>query len=292
MKWFFFMAGIVTCLMSLFSCSVDPEDKGEGILTHTKISVMSFNIRLDGDTASNSWDNRKNGCLAMIGSVKPDLIGMQEVTPVQKNWLDNHLTDYKSLGKARDGSGEDTEYSLIFYRTDRFTLLENSTFWLSATPDFMSKGWDGACYRICTYAKLQCKESSNTFYFFNTHIDHKGTTAQKQGLLLIRERMDKIAGNQAVVFLTGDFNMQPSNANIIDFGSYMENLREKFSSGEDYSTGTYNNWGKASTVIDYIWYRNVSPVFYQVIDTPYANIAYLSDHFPILGEFELKINDK
>ena len=287
MKWFLFIAGIVPSLISLVSCSVAPEDKSEKILTDTKISVMSFNIRLDGDTASHSWDYRKNGCLAMIGSVKPDLIGMQEVTPVQKNWLENQLTNYKSLGKARDGSGENTEYSLIFYCTDRFILLENSTFWLSATPDFMSKGWDGACYRICTYAKLRCKESSRTFYFFNTHIDHKGSTAQKLGLLLIRERIDKIAGNQAVVFLTGDFNMQPSNANIIDFRTYMNNLREKFPGNGDFNTGTYNNWGKASTVIDYIWYRNASPVSYQVIDSPYANIAFLSDHFPIIKEFEL-----
>ena len=91
MKWFLFIAGILPSLISLVSCSVAPEDKSEKILTDTKISVMSFNIRLDGDTASHSWDYRKNGCLAMIGSVKPDLIGMQEVTPVQKNWLENQF---------------------------------------------------------------------------------------------------------------------------------------------------------------------------------------------------------
>ncbi|MCR5408489.1 MAG: endonuclease, partial [Bacteroidales bacterium] len=48
------------------------------------LRVMSFNIRLGVvDDGENSWDNRKSAIPAMLDTVRPDIVGMQEVYPFQ-----------------------------------------------------------------------------------------------------------------------------------------------------------------------------------------------------------------
>jgi endonuclease/exonuclease/phosphatase family metal-dependent hydrolase len=288
MKRFLLLLAFVGCV-SMYSCSCDSDglnEESSQTVNITNLSVMSFNIKNSNETGTNAWDNRKAACLAMINEVKPNLIGMQEVTPAQKSFFDSNLSDYKSLGVARDGSTS-SEYSVIYYRTDIFSVESSSTFWLSATPDFMSKGWDGACYRICTWAKLKIKCSGKELYYFNTHVDHLGTVAQKQSIILLKERISKIAGDNAMVFLTGDFNMQPTNANMVSMTEYMNDTRVQFPNGEFYSSGTYNGWGSSSTIIDYIWYRNATPVSYKVLRDAYSGVTYISDHYPIIGVFSL-----
>lgn len=285
MKCFFLLLAFIGCL-SMHSCSKDAPDESSPAVNISELSVMSFNIKNSNETGNNAWENRKTACQAMINDVKPCLIGMQEVTPAQKSFFDTNLSDYKSLGVARDGSSS-SEYSVIYYRTDVFSVESSSTFWLSSTPDFMSKGWDGACYRICTWAKLKIKSSGKEFYYFNTHVDHKGTEAQKQSIILLKERIRKIAGDNAMVFLTGDFNMQPVNANMISMAEYMKDTRVQFPNSEFYTAGTYNGWGVSGSIIDYIWHRNGTPVSYKVITNAYLGVTYISDHYPIVGAFSL-----
>jgi endonuclease/exonuclease/phosphatase family metal-dependent hydrolase len=292
MKRILHILKMALCCMILFSCSENSETPvGEttGDTTLSEIAAMSFNVRYSGgDTGEHSWDNRKAACLAMIAGTQPTLIGMQEVRPDQKTFFEDNLKNYTIIGLARDGSGSSTEYSSVCFRSDIFILLDHGTFWLSATPDFMSKGWDGACHRICTWTKLRTKNSGKELFFFNTHIDHKGTEAQKQGLWAIQEKIKQIAGDGAFVILTGDFNMQPDNSNITGFATYMKSVRDQFPAGKYFSSPTFNGWGPSGSVIDYIWYRNASPVSYEVINGLYSGITYISDHYPIMGKFSLQ----
>ncbi len=283
---------IIICCMIIISCSEEsetPTDKENGGTSVSEIVAMSFNVRNSGgDTGEHSWDNRKAACLEMIDSIHPALIGMQEVRPDQKTYFDENLTDYIIVGVARDGSGSGTEYSSVCFRSDIFSMQNYGTFWLSETPDLMSKGWDGACYRICTWVNLRIKITNKEIYFLNTHLDHKGTEAQEQGLLLIKERIKSIAGDDACVILTGDFNMKPDNANIVNFATYMHNLRDQFVDGKYYNAATYNGWEASGSIIDYIWYRNLTLSSYEVINGMYGGVTYISDHFPIIGKFELQ----
>ncbi|MFV0266369.1 MAG: endonuclease/exonuclease/phosphatase family protein [Draconibacterium sp.] len=281
---------LVFCCYAVSSCSensTNTEIETPDETAVSDITAMSFNVRYSGgDTDEHKWDNRKGACLAMINALKPSVIGMQEVRPDQKKIFDDNLKDYIIVGVGRDGTSN-TEYVSIGFRTDILTLKSKGTFWLSETPDLMSKGWDGAAFRICTWARLQVKGTKKEIYFFNTHIDHKGTDARKQGLLLIKERIKEIAGDENLVILTGDFNMTPDNANIIDFTTFMNSLREQFVTGSDYNAPTYNNWGMNAAIIDYIWYVNTTPTAYKVLNEAYKGVTYLSDHSPILGKFEL-----
>ena len=276
----------------LLSCSTKSDESTENTTETPAVSefvAMSFNIRNSGgDTDEHKWDNRKAACLTMINSIKPALIGMQEVRPDQKTYFEENLKGYIMLGAARDGSGSSTEHCSVCFRSDVFSLVSSGNFWLSATPDLMSKGWDGACYRLCTWVKLKIKGSTKELYFFNTHVDHKGKEAQAQGLLLLKERIKKIAGSDALVILTGDFNMTPDNANIVSFSTFMKCTRGQFPDDKSYNAWTTNGWGSSNSIIDYIWYQNANPISYEVINGMYSGVAYISDHFPIMSKFSLK----
>ncbi len=74
------------------------------------------------------------------------------------------LTFYSHIGTGRDGIGQG-ESSNIYHEKDRFILTEQTTFWLSETPDTVSKGWDAAYRRVCTYGLFKDKKSKKYFGF-------------------------------------------------------------------------------------------------------------------------------
>ena len=152
-----FFAALVSFAAVLSACGVQKtvgqnEDKNFSI-----ISVMSFNVRVDmpSDTP-NTWTNRKLWVENIMS--KEDVIGVQELTPVQyedlrKVFSRNTLT--YSTGKD-PASGEGTScFNAIFYNADRVKVLDHGTFWLSDTPDRPSRGWDGAYVRSCNWAEFE-----------------------------------------------------------------------------------------------------------------------------------------
>ena len=102
---------------------------------------------------------------------------------------------------------EESHPAFLFLAKDRFEVLDSNTFWLSQYPDSVGFiGWDGACSRIATWAKLKDKKTGKIFMAVNTHFDHVGTEARRKGALLIIEKIKEIVGDQPAV-LTGDFNV-------------------------------------------------------------------------------------
>ena len=113
----------------------------------------------------------------------------------------------------------------IFYLKDEVELLDGGTFWLSETPEKPSMGWDAACKRTCTWTKLKMKSTGKEFVYMNTHLDHVGIEARKQGLALIVERANEIVP-EGTVFLTADFNALTTNPIFDDLKSVMRLPRQ------------------------------------------------------------------
>lgn len=164
----------------------------------------SYNIRcdtpVDGD---NAWPYRKERVEALIRFYGFDVLGVQEAKPSQMSDL-RAMPGFASVGVGRDG-GDRGEYSAIFYRTDRLRVLDSGTFWLSETPDTVSKGWDAALNRICTWAKMKDRRTGRVFYFFNTHFDHVGREARLRSAELLAGRIRAVAGDQISGALHGRF---------------------------------------------------------------------------------------
>ncbi|MEA5258503.1 endonuclease/exonuclease/phosphatase family protein [Arcicella aquatica] len=188
-----------------------------------KLNVMTFNIRMETvQDGENQWAKRKENLSSMLDFYEADICGMQEVLVGQIRDLTKLLPNYAYVGVGRDDAKEGGEFSPIFYRKDKFTILESNTFWLSQTPDVPSKSWDAALNRIVTYAKFRDNKTKKVFYFFNTHFDHIGQVARRESAKMLVAKI-KAVDAKIPVILTGDFNSTPTeeptviiNAGLID----------------------------------------------------------------------------
>lgn len=91
------------------------------------------------------------------------------------------LPGYRAVGVGREDGARAGEFNAVFFRSDRFELLDSGVFWLSENPETPgSKGWDGACERLATWTVLRDK-SGGELLFINTHLDHIGRAGSPGG---------------------------------------------------------------------------------------------------------------
>ena len=110
------------------------------------VNVMSFNIRYDNPEDSlDNWEYRKERAANAIRFYDVDILGTQEVLHNQLEDLKQRLPEYEVIGVGREDGKEKGEYSALWYKRERFNLLDSGYFWLSETPEVAgSKGWAGA----------------------------------------------------------------------------------------------------------------------------------------------------
>ncbi len=246
------------------------------------MKIMSINLCSWGKE-NLSIENRTSRVKSIIEKYSPDLIGVQEATTYWYAYLKNTLTDYFAVGIGRDENGTG-EAMAIFYKKAMFDLKNSDTFWLSETPEVVSKGWDGACRRTCTKANLLRISDGKEFIYFNTHLDHVGEKAQVEGVKLINEAIKNYSCYP--VILTGDFNVTPESeaykAVILKDTRALTNYSEKI--------GTWHNFGNIADcdapVIDYCFVNdNIKTLSYKVITDKVEN-DFVTDHYPVLVEIE------
>ena len=261
-------------LAAAFSCAQQPADE---------LVVMSYNIRNskahDGD---NAWDLRKEATREMIATIAPDVFGVQETLPNQMAYLREECPDYEGYAVGRDDGIEKGEQMAIFYNTKHLEMKEHGTWWLSETPDEPSYGWDAACRRTATWALLYDKRAGKFFYFVNTHLDHKGAEARRNGLALVVEKIGEMNPEGYPMILLGDFNVEPGDPCLEALDGLMVSARDTAVQSDD--TPSFNGWGDMrATVIDYIYYNGFSacPKF-RVVTERFAGKPYISDHYPIV----------
>ena len=176
----------------------------------SNVRWCTFNIRLingEDTKAGFGWDVRKPRVAQYILDNDMDVIGMQEVVYKQLTYLQDNLEGYDYIGVGRTDGKTKGEYTCIFYKKDKYEVLDQGNFWLSETPDVPgSIGWDARLERVATWGKFRDKKTGKIFMAVNTHFDHIGVEARKQSALLIIEKIKEIVGNQPAI-VTGDFNV-------------------------------------------------------------------------------------
>ncbi len=249
------------------------------------VKLITYNLRYENSfDVENAWAIRKNKIVEMLEFYEPDVFGVQEGLNSQIYFLDSNLTEYDHVGLGRDDGKTAGEYSAIFYKKNRFEVLQTSTFWLSKTPDTVSIGWDAACKRICTYALFKDKLANNKFWVFNTHFDHVGEKAREQSARLIIDRIHLLNQEHYSVVLMGDFNLTPEKEPIQFISSKLWDARVLFKSKSPEDDGTFNNFEYckiASERIDYFFVSGCKVKKYRVLKDSYLN-KYPSDHFPVM----------
>ena len=248
-----------------------------------ELKVMSFNIRLGvADDGDNSWDIRKPAVAEMLNTVNPVMFGVQEAYDFQLSYIEENCPRYKAVGVGRDDGSNEGEHMSVIYNTEKIEMLDWGTYWLSETPDVPSFGWDAACRRTATWTKLRVIATGKEFFFVNTHLDHVGVVARKEGLAMIVKRIGDMNPDGVPMILTGDFNITPDNEGLVDLAKIMKNSRYEAVASD--TKPSYNGWGEAGEEIDYIWYDGFEecPMF-RVVDEQYAGKPFISDHYPVMA---------
>lgn len=280
---FLVLTGIV--LLALGACSQKKEEK-------VQVKWGTFNVRYDNPADSmNNWKYRKDRVADFVKSQDLDVVGMQEVLYNQLEDLKSRLPEYVEVGVGREDGKTQGEYSPLFFKKDRFDLLDSNTFWLSQYPDSIGFiGWDGACTRIATWAKLKDKNSGQIIMAVNTHFDHVGTEARTKSALLIIDKIKEIVGERPAV-LTGDFNVSEKwdAYQTITNNEFVMKDAFKIAEKKEGVNYTFHDFGRipadSCEKIDYIFVTPQIRVIDEFIPAE-APGQFLSDHNPHVATLE------
>ena len=231
--------------------------------------------------------------IQLLESIQFDVAGIQEATSAMIKDLHAGLKEFSWIGVGRNDGKQGGEYTPIFYRTERFRLLDSGTFWLAADCHRPAKGWDAHCYRIVTWGHFEDLHNGRRYFVFNTHFDHMGRRARTESAKLILGRLKELGSNPVV--LTGDLNCSESSAAYriltgtppLSPGTN-DHLRDTLYQSKSPPQGpakTYRGWLSMLGIrrIDYIFAsRGFNTIHHTTID----DHPPVSDHRAVLAELE------
>jgi len=173
------------------------------------LRIATFNIRSFHGSDTQDWDSRKKSLDSLFRSYDFDIIGVQEPYQPQMDELaelHGGVYDYFVVTTGNFNSKGWSHSNPVYYRRDRFKLLNKGVFWFSEQPDSMgSVSWEASQARNCVWVQLEDRRTGVAFYLFNSHFDHKSTLARNNSAALLVEKIKSIAGKDPVI-CTGDFN--------------------------------------------------------------------------------------
>ena len=277
---------LVTAILSLFYTptpvtNINPAEIPEVNKTQD-VTVMSYNVYYKNPA------EREEIVIQNIRNHDPDSFGLQEATP---EWIDAiaaAMPDYAYVGVGRnvDGSGE---ASPVFYKKDKYELVDSGTFFLSKTPDRPSRGWDAMFNRLCTYVVLKDKTTNFYYAHFNAHFDHMGVIARLESVAVVADKMSRICNTFPVVF-TGDLNDYEGGDmynRVLEAG--LRDTKRLAETADDGPTfHGYNDLITKEKPIDFIFVSTMatSVKTYKVDTTKYDG-EFASDHHPVISEITL-----
>lgn len=261
------------------------EEGTEVVLADSKVAMvpesdtlkaMSFNILYNNITTE-----RNLSVVHTILRSLPDTFGIQEGIGHWIQYFKDTLGDiYGSVGIGREGDS-DSEHTAVYYRKDRFDLVEGGTKWMSDTPDEPSKFEESSQKRIFTYVILADKRTAEKILVVNVHLEQTNDPARKKQTAVLLDFIQQYP--QYPLVLTGDFNTQPTSDVYKTIAEQLSDASEIAEVAEK----SYTFIGRKTT-IDFIFVRDqmLDVLNYRVI-TGTENGMVPSDHFPIIMEYKL-----
>ncbi|GAA3983944.1 endonuclease/exonuclease/phosphatase family protein [Actinomadura viridis] len=260
----------------------------------TRLRVMTYNVRLAADAPPKDWPSRLPLMKRVLRDQQPDLLGVQEALWQQMRDLDGALPGHDWIGMGRQGGTRD-EFSAVFYRKDRFEVLDFDHVWLSGTPQVIgSATWGNRITRMVTWAKFRDRRDGTVLYHVNTHFDHQSENARVKSAELILERVRGFEAG-APVILTGDFNAAAGKTEpyriLTGADAFTDTWETARRRGPAYNT--FGGW-KAPVPdgdrIDWILSRGPVETRWAEIDAYQRDGLYPSDHYPVVAHVTIGKN--
>lgn len=260
------------------------------------LRAVAFNVRYDWAVSRSDPDDwahthtpRRDRALDVLDRLQPDLLGAQEVLYPQRLDLLGHLPDHDVHAVGRDDGDSLGEACPVAWRRDRFTALDQGTFWLGPTPDVPgSTHPDVTTPRIASWVVLEDLQGSPELLVVSTHLDHTSGTARTDGADQLVRTLSPMAEGRAVVLL-GDLNTVEDTEpvqRLLDGLDLTDPYRTLHPPDPDEATFHGFTGRTRGQRIDFVL---ASPGLVAVdagIDRVDTDGLYPSDHFPVWADLQ------
>lgn len=254
------------------------------------LRLMTFNLRgalsLDG---WNVWPLRLPLVLDVLRDHAPDVIGFQEAHPLNLLALERRRGRGWHRG-LRSGDRLSGPYNPLSWRTDTVRPGRTGAFYLSATPERRSKGWDARHIRTATWAELAA--GARRFRCLNVHLDNAGRQARVEAVRLILRRLAALGDDIPTVIL-GDFNHDPAGEvhDLLGMGGLRDAWRAAGRADDAEAFTIHRFTGRRlpdEGRIDWVFVSSHFDVEQARIVKDGRPPRYPSDHFPLVVDLRLR----
>ena len=263
------------------------------------IKVMTFNVRVDFIfDIWNRWDNRKDIVFDILADNAADVMGLQEITDFQIQQVHQALPQYDYYAVGRNDGNQKGECCAIFYRKNRFKLVDSGTFWFSDTPLKPGTKYFRTIFpRICSWVYLVEKDENIGFYVYNIHLSKISQSSREKSVELLLKQIASRSKMQEPFIVMGDFNMELDNfamkylqgINCQNPYLKMKEAWQFLHPDKSFDIGTFHDFTGclSGPKIDHIFIGNAC-AFEVNIDRRNVDGQYPSDHFPVIANISLR----
>lgn len=239
------------------------------------------------------WEARRAAVTAVLKDINADIIGFQEMETFagskfnrvnrQREWILQTVPGYAAAAVGDPAKFPSTQP--VFYRPERFELLNQGWFFYSDTPDVIySRSFDGGFDYYTVTARFRSRQTGKAFTVFNVHTDIRSIGNRKRAIAMIAARAKAAIDTGEPVLMLGDFN-------AMWFGANMQALEAVGLAGTRLKRPTYHfGIGAGLTpAIDHILHGpGLNRVGEATIHKQRTGGVYPSDHFPVSAKYKLE----
>ena len=262
------------------------------------VRLSSFNVhyillnKAEGRWSRGDWEVRKEPIDATFKALNADIIAFQEMESFAGNnddgenlartWLLENNPDYSAAAIGDWRTFPSTQP--IFYRTERFEIVDQGWFFFSETPDIIySSTFNGSYPAFASWALIREIEANAEFRVVNVHFDYSSRGNRRRSADLVAERMAPWIESGETVFLAGDLNARLGSSLHETFEGAGLTFVPIEGSTYHFDLG-FNLFG----AIDHIGHTaDVRRIGDPVVVRQKFGAAWPADHYPVVADFML-----
>lgn len=261
------------------------------------IRVASYNvhyIRMNATSGSWSltdWEKRKQSLVEAVGSLEADIVAFQEMESFAGRDTQNINVARSALLEAypeyKAGAVGDAQLfpstQPIFFRSEKYTLLNQGWFFFSDSPDeIYSRTFNGSYPAFASWVQLEEQVTGNVFRVLNLHTDFASKMNRSRAIELVAERITPWLNDDESVIVAGDFNAR--------LGSHLHSILEEkglvfapFTGSSYHFDYGFNLFG----AIDHIAFSEQFVLANQpiIIQKKFSG-EWPTDHYPVVVDFK------
>lgn len=275
----------------------------QSVLAHKeqRIRLVTYNMLFDlydnGMEKVNRWPQRLPRIVEVIEEMNPDILCIQELYVNQlKEFMPYMESNFSWYAKPC----EDGELNGIFYRKDRFEVIDSKVWYMTDTPQLPSS-------ETLTQLQLKDLKTGKSVAVFNTHLAFSKIEKRDFQARFIAKHLKPIAEKMPVI-LAGDLNIFPHRLEIGNLpfydGDYIHRILTQdtlkdakevsvlghlgpistFTNQEGYGI-PFKGTGTPGVFLDHIYVSKDVNVLIHAVQPATVQGSFPSDHMPVLVDF-------